>query len=72
MQELLKDLAEVFNKHGLLVLKDSAMLSTSPICIEVETGFKTRDVTISFREIVRLTDEELKKNIDECGLIMEM
>lgn len=71
MQELQKDLLEVLNKHGLLVLKDSAMLELSPIHIDVSSGFATRDVTLSFREAIRMTNEELKENIDKYGLIME-
>ena len=71
MQELQKDLLNVLYKHGLLVLKDSVMLELSPIRIDVKSGFKTRDVTISFREISLLSDDELKANIDKYGLIME-
>lgn len=70
MQELLNDLLEVLNKHGLLVLKDSVMFELSPIRIDVKSGFKTRDVTISFREASLLSDDELKANIDKYGLIM--
>lgn len=71
MQELHNDLLAVLNKHGLLVLKDSVMLELSPIRIDVKSGFKTRDVTISFREASLLSDDELKANIDKYGLIME-
>lgn len=71
MQELQKDLLNVLYKHGLLVLKDSVMLELSPIRIDVKSGFKTRDVTISFREASLLSDDELKANIDKYGLIME-
>lgn len=71
MQELQKDLLDVLNKHGLFVLKDSVMLELSPIRIDVKSGFKTRDVTISFREARLLSDDELKANIDKYGLIME-
>lgn len=71
MQELQNDLLEVLNKHGLLVLKDSAMLELSPIRIDVSSGFATRDVTLSFREVIRMTNDELKENIDKYGLIME-
>lgn len=72
MQELQKDLLNVLNKHGLLVLEDSVMLELSPIRIDLKSGFKTRDVTISFREASLLSDDELKANIDKYGLIMEM
>lgn len=71
MQELQKDLLNVLYKHGLLVLKDSVMLELSPIRIDVKSGFKTRDITISFREASLLSDDELKANIDKYGLIME-
>lgn len=71
MQELHNDLLEVLNKHGLLVLEDSVMLELSPIHIDVASGFKTRDVTISFREASLLSNDELKANIDKYGLIME-
>lgn len=71
MQELQNDLVEVFNKHGLLVLEDSAMLELSPIRIDVSSGLITRDVTLSFREAIRMTNEELKENIDKYGLTME-
>lgn len=71
MQELQKDLLDVLNKHGLLVLEDSVILELSPIHIDIKSGFKTRDVTISFREAIRATDDELKANIDKYGLIME-
>lgn len=71
MQELCNDLSAVLNKHGLLVLKDSVILELSPIRIDVKSGFKTRDVTISFREASLLSDDELKANIDKYGLIME-
>lgn len=71
IQELQKDLLEVLNKHGLLVLEDSVMLELSPIHIDIKSGFKTRDVTISFREASLLSNDELKANIDKYGLIME-
>lgn len=71
MQELQKDLLNVLNKHGLLVLKDSVMFELSPIRIDVKSGFKTRDITVSFREARLLSDDELKANIDKYGLIME-
>lgn len=71
MQELHNDLLEVLNKHKLLVLKDSVMFELSPIRIDVKSGFKTRDVTISFKEASLLSDDELKANIDKYGLIME-
>ena len=72
MQELQKDLLNVLNKHGLLVLEDSVMLELSPIRIDLKSGFKTRDVTISFREASLLSDDELKANIDKYGIVMEM
>ena len=72
IQELHNDLLEVLNKHGLFVLKDSVMLELSPIRIDVKSGFKTRDVTISFREASLLSDDELKANIDKYGIVMEM
>lgn len=71
MQELQKDLLSVLEKHKLLVLKDSAMLELSPIHIDVSSGLVTRDVTLSFREAIRLTNDELKENIDKYGLVME-
>ena len=72
MQELQKDLVSLFEKHKLIVLKDSAMLELSPIRIDISSGLATRDVTFSFREaIIHLTNEELKENIDKYGLIME-
>ena len=72
MQELHDDLLEVLNKHGLVVLKDSVMLELSPIRIDVNSGFKTRDVTISFREASLLSNDELKENVDKYGIVMEM
>lgn len=72
MQELQKDLLDVLNKHGLLVLKDSVMLELSPIHIDVKSGFKTRDVTIGFREVSLLSNDELMENIDKYGILMEM
>ena len=72
MRELHKDLLEVLNKHGLAVLKDSVMLELSPIRIDVNSGFKTRDVTISFREASFLSNDDLKENIDKYGIAMEM
>lgn len=72
MQELQKDLLNVLNKHGLLVLKDSVMLELSPIRIDVKSGFKTRDITIGFREVSLLSNDELKANIDKYGIVMEM
>lgn len=71
MRELQKDLIEVLNKHGLLVSKDSAMLELSPTRIDISSGLATRDVTFSFKEVIHLTNEELKENIDKYGLIME-
>lgn len=71
MRELQKDLLSVLEKHKLLVLKDSTMLELSPIRIDVSSGLATRDITLSFREAIRLTNEELKENIDKYGLIME-
>ena len=72
MQELQKDLLNVLNKHGLLVLKDSVMLELSPIHIDIKSGFKTRDITIGFREVSLLSNDELKANIDKYGIVMEM
>lgn len=72
MQELQKDLLNVLNKHGLLVLEDSVMLELSPIRIDLKSGFKTRDVTISFREASLLSNDDLKENIDKYGIVMEM
>lgn len=72
MRELQNDLIDVLNKHGLLVLVDGATLELSPIRIDVSSGLGTRDVTFSFREAIRLTNEELKENIDKYGLIMEL
>lgn len=72
MQELCNDLSAVLNKHGLLVLKDSVMLELSPIRIDLKSGFKTRDVTISFREASLLSNDELKENVDKYGIVMEM
>lgn len=72
MQGLHNDLLEVLNKHGLVVLKDSVTFELSPIRIDVNSGFKTRDVTISFREASLLSDDELKANIDKYGIVMEM
>lgn len=71
MRELQNDLLDVLNKHGLLVLEDSAMLELSPINIDVPSGLITRNVTLSFREAIRMTNEELKENIDKYGLTME-
>jgi hypothetical protein len=72
MQELQKDLLDVLNKHGLLVLEDSVMLELSPIHIDIKSGFKTRDITISFREASLLSNDELTENIDKYGIVMEM
>ena len=72
MQELQKDLLSVFEKHKLLVLKDSVMLELSPIRIDVSSGLGTRDITLSFIEVIRLTNDELKENFDKCGLVMEL
>lgn len=72
MQELQKDLLSVLEKHKLLVLKDSVMLELSPIRIDVCSGLETRDITLSFKEVIRLTNDELKENIDKCGLVMEL
>ena len=71
MQELYNDLLAVLNKYELLVSKDSVMLELSPIRIDIKSGLRTRDVTISFREVVRMTDKELNANINEYGLIMD-
>lgn len=72
IQELHNDLLEVLNKHGLFVLKDSVMLELSPIHIDIKSGFKTRDITIGFREVSLLSNDELKANIDKYGIVMEM
>lgn len=72
MQELQKDLLSVFEKHKLLVLKDSVMLEWSPIRIDVSSGLETRVITLSFREAIRLTNDELRVNIDKCGLVMDL
>ena len=64
MQELQKDLVSLFEKHKLTVLRDGAMLELSPIRIDISSGLATRDVTFSFKEVIHLTNEGLKENID--------
>ena len=64
MQELQKDLVSLFEKHKLTVLRDGAMLEFSPIRIDISSGLATRDVTFSFKEVIHLTNEGLKENID--------
>lgn len=48
------------------------MLELSPIRIDVSSGLETRDITLSFREAIHLTNDELKENIDKCGFVMEL
>lgn len=66
----LKDLMQLFDKHGFVVLKGSVKISASPLHIDLHQGLKTRDITLKFTEAV-LDNDEAKTHADEYGFIIE-
>lgn len=71
MEELRKDLLEVFEKHGMKILLNSVRLELSPIRISSKTNLKTREGVLSFTEAVFFSDDILKDNIERYGMILE-
>lgn len=65
MEEFIKDLTELFNKHGMLVAQDTCVFSMSPL--RVEDFCKEREITISFTEIIT-DEEEAGKHADKYGV----
>lgn len=71
MEELQKDLLEVFEKHGMKILQNSVRLELSPIHTSVTTNYKIREVVLSFEEAVFISDDILKDYIERHGIILE-
>lgn len=70
MEELQKDLLEVFEKHDLKILEDSAMLELSPICIYSKSRLMTREVTLRFTEAIQPTDK-ISEDVKKYGIIIK-
>lgn len=69
MDEFKKDLRELFEKYGKVVLRDSIELSYSPLRIDYTTGLKTRELAFKFTEVVNNKNEALE-HIDKYGFIL--
>lgn len=68
--EKLRDLIQSFDKLGFVVLKGSVEISASPLHIDWQQGFKTRDIVLKFTEAV-LDNDEAKTHADKYGFIIE-
>ncbi len=66
MEEFQKDLIELFNKHNILVLKDSVSIDFSPLFYNKHEGIFTRDITFKFTQLMK-DREEAKEHIDKYG-----
>lgn len=69
MDEFKKELRELFEKHGKVVLKGSIELSCSPLHIDSNSGLKTRELVFKFTEVVNNKNEALE-HIDNYGFIL--
>ena len=56
MEEFIIDLSELFKKHGLIVLKDSIELSSSPLHYDSFSKVSSRDFILKITEIVEDND----------------
>lgn len=69
MEEFKKDLIEVFNKHNILVLKDSVSVIFTPLYVDTNNNITKREVTFKFSQIMN-DMKEAKKHADEYGCIV--
>ena len=69
MDEFKKDLRELFEKYGKMVLRDGIELSFSPLHIDSDSGLKTRELVFKFTEVVNNKNEALE-HIDKYGFIL--
>jgi hypothetical protein len=69
MDEFKKDLRELLEKHGKIVLKDSIELSCSPLLIDSACGLKTRELVFKFTEVVNNKNEALE-HVGKYGFIV--
>lgn len=52
MEEFIIDLTELFKKHGVIVLKDSIELSSSPLHYDSISKLSSMDLVLKFTAIV--------------------
>lgn len=71
MEEFIIDLMELFKKHGIVVIKDSIELSSSPLHIDGYSKLKSRDLVFKFTEVVK-DDDEAVKHSNKYGFIVKM
>lgn len=69
MNEFIIDLTELFNKYGIIALKDSIEMSSSPLHIDVDSKLKSRGWVFKFTEIVEDEDEAIK-HANKYGFII--
>lgn len=67
MEEFKKDLIELFNKHGLLVLKDSVIIEHSPLYVTHKGN--TRFLTFKFEQF--LPQEEADEHRTKYGAVID-
>jgi hypothetical protein len=60
MEELLKDLREVFEKHGLNIEKDSESLYVDRPIVDMENRVTKREVVFRFFKLTPSTEEEIR------------
>jgi hypothetical protein len=69
MDEFKKELRELFEKHGKVVLKGSIELSCSLLHIDSNSGLKTRELVFKFTEVVNNKNEALE-HVSKYGFIV--
>lgn len=60
MEELLKDLREVCEKHGLTIEKDSEMLYVSKTFVDMRQRVTKKELVFRCFSLAPSTDEEVK------------
>lgn len=70
MEEFIIDLRELFEKHGVIVLKDSIELSASPLHIDIHSNFRSRDFVFKFTEFVKDNDVAIE-HANKYGFILK-
>lgn len=60
MEKLLKDLREVFEKHGLNIEKDSEMLYVSKTLVDMRQRVTKKELVFRCFSLAPSTDEEIK------------
>lgn len=70
MNEFIIDLTELFDKYGIIAIKDSMELSSSPLHIDVDSKLKSRGWVFKFTEIVK-DDDVASEHANKYGLIIK-